>query len=150
MKTDGDVKDFHWSKKYMCHGVLALGGFLPPGGEFFFSQKVPSEWTAFPILVMFLLKDTLVVTSALTFSRFMSSTQEFAKSLQFFSTRAGFTKQFPTMHTITRTHCAAPLNKSKIAAGDENLLDLGFLDAVVSSGPGRSTDQYFLVVKIGR
>ena len=107
--------------------------------------RLPSQWTAFPILVMFLLKETLVVTSALTFSRFMSSTQEFAKSLQFFSTRAGFTKQFPTMHSITRTHSAAPLDKSKIAAGDENLLDLGFLDAVVSSGPGWSTDQYFLV-----
>ena len=63
-----------------------------------------AQWTTFPILVMLQLKETLVVTSALTFSRFMSSTQEFAKSLQFFSTRAGFTKQFPTMHTITRTH----------------------------------------------
>ena len=37
-----------------------------------------------------------------------------------------------------------------VAAGDWNLLDLGFLDAVVSSGPGWSTDQNFLVVKIGR
>ena len=52
------------------------------------------------------------------------------------------------MHTITRTHCAAPLNKSRIAAGDWNLLDLGFLDALASLRPGWSSDQYFLVVKI--
>ena len=137
MKTDGDVKDFHWSKKYMSWRI----------GPW----RLPSQWTAFPILVMFLLKETLVVTSALTFPRFMSSTQEFAKSLQFFSTRAGFTKQFLTMHTITRTHCAAPLKvKSRIAAGEWNLLDLGFLDALGSLGPDWSTDQYFLVVKIGR
>ena len=99
-----------------------------------------AQWTTFPILVMLQLKETLVVTSALTFPRFMSSTQEFAKSLQFFSTRAGFTKQFLTMHTITRTHCAAPLNKSKIAAGDGNLLDLGFLNALASLGPRWSTE----------
>ena len=37
-----------------------------------------------------------------------------------------------------------------MAAGDWNLLDLGFLDALGSLGPGWSTDQYFLVVKIGR
>ena len=97
-----------------------------------FSSHKSAQWTSFPILVMFLLKETLVVTSALTFPRFMSSTQEFAKSLQFFSTRVGFTKQFPTIHTITRTHCAAQLNKNRIVAGDWNLLDLGFLDALGS------------------
>ena len=114
-----------------------------------FSSHKSAQWTSFPILVMFLLKETLVVTSALTFPRFMSSTQEFAKSLQFFSTRVGFTKQFLAMHTITRTHCAAPLNKSRIAAGDRILSDLGFLDALATLGPDWSTGQYFLVVKIG-
>ena len=139
MKTDGDVKDFHWLETYVME-------YWPLEASFSSHKKcsvdsipnscdVPAQRDTWSHLRTDLLP-IYVVHSGI------------CKVIAILFNSSGIYKQFPTMHTITRTHWAPPLGESKIAAGDWNLLDLGFLDALGSLGPGWSTDQYFLVVKI--